>query len=248
MQESIISALAALLGTVIGVCTTLVIHRIDRKINERKIINESIHYLLEVYLQINRVDAKKMNDEFWNYYWQSIRKYIHGDDKSFESAKEQLSPIINKNLVTNTQQAYKELESLGKQYEDMVAKLAIIFPINAYYLRGKNNLAKFIQTISEYFDSIKELDIENETAVNEFIDQIKISVTTILLDDYKNDLKSELSELLKKTTCFNRRKGKRVIKKIESSVLTEDDKRKLDALVDKAISKMISMINQIEVQ
>ena len=115
MQESIISALAALLGTVIGVCTTLVIHRIDRKINERKIINESIHYLLEVYLQINRVDAKKMNDEFWNYYWQSIRKYIHGDDKSFESAKEQLSPIINKNLVTNTQQAYKELEKHLKE-------------------------------------------------------------------------------------------------------------------------------------
>ena len=245
MQESIISALAALLGTAIGVCTTLVIHRIDRKINERKIINESIHYLLEVYFQINRVDAKKMNDEFWNYYWQSIRKYIPGDDKSFESAKEQLSPIINKNLVTNTQQAYKELESLGKQYEDMVAKLAIIFPINAYYLRGKNNLAKFIQTISEYFDSIKELDIENETAVNEFIDQIKISVTTILLDDYKNDLKSELSELLKKTTCFNRRKGKRVIKKIESSVLTEDDKRKLDALVDKAVNEIMSKINQI---
>lgn len=248
MTDTIIAGLLAILGVVIGILSTHVIHYIDRKFEKRKLVNESIHYLLEVYFLISRLNPQKLMNAYMEYCLQRIRKYIPCDDKSFESAKEQLSPIIKKRFVPIAQQSYEELESLGTQYEDMIAKLATILPIDAYYLRGKNNLGKLILTISEYFDSIKELDIENETAVNEFIDQMQISVTATILDDYKKDLKSELRELLGETTRFNRRKGKKVIKKLESTVLTDEDKREIDALVDKAISKMISMINQIEVQ
>ena len=244
MTDTIIAGLLAILGVVIGILSTHLIHYIDRKFEERKLVNESIHYLLEVYFQINRMNPQKLINAGFDYYFQQIRKYIHGDDKLFESAKEQLSPIIKKLLVLIAQQSYEELESLGKRYEEMVAKLATILPIDAYYLRGKNNLEKLILTISEYFDSIKELDIENETAVNEFIDRMQSSVIATILDDYKKDLKSELGELLKKTTCYNCQKGKEVIKKLESVELTDNDKREIDTL----IGGIMSNLNQTERQ
>ena len=248
MTDTIIAGLLAILGVVIGILSTHLIHYIDRKFEERKLVNESIHYLLEVYFLISRLNPQKLMNSCLEYYFQQIRKYIHGDDKSFESAKEQLSPIIKKILVTIAQQSIEELESLGKQYEDMVAKLATILPIDAYYLRGKNNLEDLIQTLSEYFKYIKELDIEKDNAVNEFVSQMQMSVIVTILDDYKNDLKSELSELLKQTTHFNRRKGEKVIKKLESEILSEDDKRKIDTLADSVVNKIMSKINQTEQQ
>ena len=50
------------------------------------------------------------------------------------------------------------------------------------------------------------------------------------------DLKLELYELLKKTNRYNRYKGKKVIKRLESEMLTDDDKRKIDSFVDKIIN------------
>lgn len=244
MTDTIIAGLLAILGVVIGILSTHLIHYIDRKFEERKLVNESIHYLLEVYFLINRLNPQKLMNAYMEYCLQRTRKYIPCDDKSFESAKEQLSPIIKKIIVIIAQQSVEELESLGKLYEDMVAKLATILPINAYYLRGKNNLDNLIQILSEYFKSIKELDIEKDGAVNEFIDQMQSSVTTTILDDYKKDLKSELSELLKKTTFYNRQKGKEVIKKLESVELTDNDKRVIDTL----IGGIMSNLNQTERQ
>lgn len=248
MTDTIIAGLLAILGVVIGILSTHLIHYIDRKFEERKLVNESIHYLLEVYFLISRLNPQKLMNAFFDYYFQRIRKHIPGDDKSFESAKEQLSPIIKKLLVLIAQQSYEELESLGKQYEEMVAKLATILPIDAYYLRGKNNLEKLIRTLSDYFNSIKELDIDKDSTVNEFIDQMQMSVTAKILDDYKKDLKSELRELLGETTRFNRRKGKEVITKLESSVLTDEDKREIDTLIVSVASKVISNVNQTEIQ
>lgn len=248
MTDTIITGLLTILGVVIGILSTHLIHYIDRKFEERKLVNESIHYLLEVYFQINRMNPQKLINAGFDYYFQQIRKYIHGDDKLFESAKEDLSPILNRLFVTTAQQSFEELNNLGKRYEEMVAKLATILPINAYYLRGKNNLGNLIQLLSDYFNGIKELDIEKDGAVNEFIDQMQSSVTTTILDDYKKDLKSELSELLKKTTFYNRQKGKEVIKKLESVELTDNDKRVIDTLIGGVVDGIMSNLNQTERQ
>ena len=248
MTDTIIAGLLAILGVVIGLLSTHLIHYIDRRFEERKLVNESIHYLLEVYFRINRINAQKLMNACSEYCFQRIRKYISGDDKSFESAKEFFSPVINRFYVSIEHESYEELNRLGERYEDMVAKLATILPINAYYLRGKNNLGNLIQLLSEYFKCIEELNIEKDSDVNEFIGRMQMSVTATILDDYKNDLKSELTELLKKSTRFNRRKGEKVIKKLESEILAEDDKRKIDTLVDNVVSEMMSKINQTKRQ
>ena len=185
MTDTIIAGLLAILGVVIGILSTHLIHYIDRRFEERKLVNESIHYLLEVYFQVTRMNTQKLMNACSEYYFQQIRKCIPGDDKSFQYAKESLSPIINGIFVSIGHESFEELNNLGTRYEEMVAKLATILPIDAYYLRGKNNLENLIQLLSEYFNGIKELDIEKDNAVNEFIGQMQMSVTSTLLDDYK---------------------------------------------------------------
>lgn len=239
MINTIISAAAAILGTIIGVCVTLAIHRIDRKSNERKIINESIHYLLEVYYHVNRINAGKMMIIYYDYYLKRIKKIIpEFDDKSIEIAKNHLSDIIKASLVPIARQSFDELDDLGEQYETMVAKLATIMPIDAYYLRGKNDFGEMMQTTSEYFKSIKASDNNSTNYVNEFIDKMQPSITKDIINDYREDLKLELNNLLKRTNYHNRRKGKKVIKRLESEMLTEKEKKKIDSLVENIAEAM----------
>lgn len=255
MTSAIISASAAILGTIIGVCVTLVIHRIDRKSNERKIINESIHYLLEVYYQVTCLNSEKIANEYLNeymdYYFQKIRKTIpEADDKLFETLKEQIPPTIKAYLVQDTKQPFEELKDLSKQYESMVANLATILPIDAYYLRGKNSLDKLIMSISNYFEKIKiaNINIEDINILKDIINKMQPSIINDIINDYIEDLKSELQNLLKKTDCYNRCAGEKVIEKIESEKLSEEERYKLDLFVDNIANMIISTIEQLEAQ
>ncbi|MBO4544070.1 MAG: hypothetical protein J5725_12940 [Bacteroidales bacterium] len=59
------------------------------------------------------------------------------------------------------------------------------------------------------------------------------------MNDYKKDLKLELYELLKMTNRYNRYKGKKVIKRLESEMLTEDDKHVVDLFV-KEVANLVN--------
>ena len=121
----------------------------------------------------------------------------------------------------------------------MIANLATILPIDAYYLRGKNDLENWMQSISEYFENIKNTDIK-DNVVKETINQMQSSLTKELIDEYQNELKTMLFALLSKTNWSIRHAGKKVVKGIESTNLTENEKRK----VDKEIEKIVSLILQ----
>lgn len=241
MLSSVISALAGLFGVLIGAISTHFLHYKNHKSEEIKVINKSIHYLLEVFFLINRLNSEKMTNAYFDYYFQRVRNLIPAlDEKMIETAKEQYSPIIKKSLVPTLQkQTFEELKKMGTQYEEMVANLATILPVTAYYLRGKNNLENLLQTISKYFDDIKILDEKNASFVNTAIDQMQPTLTADLIDEYKNKLKSELLILLKKTTWHNRYAGKKAIKGIESIELTESEKRKIDSMIASAVNHVV---------
>ncbi len=251
MQEAIISASAALLGTAIGVCTTLVIHRIDRKTNERKIINESIHYLLEVYYHVNRINPEKITKAYFKYYFKQIKKSIPGlDDKSMEIAEKQSVQLLNASLIPVAQQSYEELKVLGNRYESILNNLATILPVNAYFLRGKNKLAEVINLQTNVFENIKDADIEIDDAdiLKDLICKMQPYATKNLISEYIKDLESELRELLKNTDCYNRRKGRKVIKGLKTEVLTADDKHNIDLIVATIADAMKSSGKQNKAQ
>ena len=163
MMSTIISALAGLLGVLIGVFSTHFLHYKNHKSEEIKVINKSIHYLLEVFFLINRLNTEKMTNAYFDYYFQRVKKIIPIlDEKMIETSKKQYSQIIKNSLVPTLQkQTFEELKKMGTLYEEMVANLATILPVTAYYLRGKNNLEILLQTASKYFEDIKIPDENN---------------------------------------------------------------------------------------
>ncbi|MCR5554979.1 MAG: hypothetical protein K6F29_05550 [Bacteroidales bacterium] len=243
MTSAIISALAGILGSAVGACSTHLNHYIDRKSEDRKKINESIHYLLEVFFRVNRINnTEKIADVLLNYYFQRIRLvFLNVDDEIVSNLKKQSSIIINRSLIIIVKHSYEELKSLNERYEDMVANLATILPINAFNIRGKNNLEKLMQVISKYFESINMIDnnTDNVEEIKENISKLQSSIIKTLMNDYKKDLKLELYELLKMTNRYNRYKGKKVIKRLESEMLTEDDKHVVDLFV-KEVANLVN--------
>lgn len=241
MLSTIVSALAGLLGVLIGAFSTHFLHYKNHKSEEIKVINKSIHYLLELFFLINRLNTEKMTSAYFDYYFLRVKKIIPNlDDKKIEVAKEQCGPIIKNSLVPALQkQTYEELQNMGKLYEEMVSNLATILPVTAFYLRGKNNLEILLQTVSKYFEDIKIPDENNAAIISETINQMQPELTADLINEYKDELKSELFTLLKKATWHNRCAGKRTIKGIESIELTESEKRKIDSMITCAVNLVV---------
>jgi hypothetical protein len=237
---AIIGVLGTAVGALIGALSAHWLYHKNKKSEERRIINESIHYLLEVFFLVNRLDTEKMANVYMDYYFKRIKELIPVlNDKNIEDAKKQYGPMINNSLLFKQKENFENLNKLKEQYEKMIANLATILPIDAYYLRGKNDLENWMQSISEYFENIKNTDIK-DNVVKETINQIQSSLTKELIDEYQSELKTVLFALLSKTNWSTRRAGKKVVKGIESTDLTENEKRK----VDKEIEKIMSLILQ----
>lgn len=237
----LISALPVLIGAVIGAAPTLIIYYKKNQTETRKILNESIHYLLEVFFQINRLNAEKMLDEYMDYYLvEEKKKFPTIDNNAIKALKGASYQKLKENIVPAAQkQALDSLEKLAEKYENMVADLAKILPINAFYLRGKNQLKDLLQMASEYFENIQRTDLVADPMTKDFIGQMQSSLTIQLIDEFKDDLKKELLVLLGKSNWSTCRFGKKAIKGIETSILSESEKQKAYSMITSIIDLIV---------
>lgn len=245
-EKIVIPALAGIIGAVIGVFSTHILHYIDRKSEERKIINESIHYLIEVFFLVNRLNTEKIIDAYLDYYFQEVRKNILVvDDKFILSAKEQYYPQLKNVIVPLSQRdSFEKLKNLGDGYKLMLAKLSTVLPIDAYYLRGKNDIELLLRLLSEYFQGVQFTDAADDEMTKKFIDQMQSSLTTRAIEEYVTDLRKELLILLKKTDCYNRKKGKNAINSIETTMLTEEEKHSVNEIVKTLFAQIAKNIQK----
>lgn len=246
MLSAIISSLAAIVGVLIGVFSTHFLHYVDCKSEERKIINESIHYLIELFFLVNRLNTEKMADIYLNYYFLRVKTlFPTWDEGAIETAKVKYSPMIKDVLIPAIkEQTFEDLKNISVQYEEMIKNLATILPVNAFYLRGKNSLEDLIQSIASYFENVKVADIEGMANVKETIRQVQSVLTENLINEYKEELKSELLALLGKTNWSNCCAGKRAIRGIEASILTENEKRKFDSMIVTIVNQTVQNANK----
>lgn len=246
MLSAIISSLAAIVGVLIGVFSTHFLHYVDRKSEERKIINKSIHYLIELFFLVNRLNTEKMADIYLNYYFLRVKTlFPTWDEGAIETAKVKYSPMIKDVLIPAIkEQTFEDLKNISVQYEEMIKNLATILPVNAFYLRGKNSLEDLIQSIASYFENVKVADIEGMANVKETIRLVQSVLTENLINEYKEELKSELLALLGKTNWSNCCAGKRAIRGIEASILTENEKRKVDSMVVTIVNLTVQNANK----
>ncbi len=235
----IITALSGFLGAAIGSVTTLWLHFKNRKKDERKILNESVHYLLEVFFLVSRLNVEKMTHAYLDYLLKQIQKFgpkLNEENLSF--LNDQIKSIVKSNSVPLAQkQTFENLKTIGKDYENMLAKLATILPIDAFYLRGKDKLETLMDRASSYFENVRGANLENKEIIRDVVNQVQPSLITDLIDEYKDDLKTELLVLLGKTDWFNCKKGKNAIKIIESVELTEKEKRDIDSMISTVLNQ-----------
>lgn len=238
MIGAIISASAAIIGVLIGVFSTHFLHYVNRKSEERKIINESIHYLAELFFLVNRLNSEKMLDAYLDCYFSEVRKLIPAiDEKSIETAKAQFYPQLKKVIVPLSQtQTFEKLEEMNEGYLSMLEKLATVLPIDAFRLRGKNNLKSLLDLLTEYFEGIKSTDINKEEIAEKIVNQMQSTITKSLVAEYTDDIKKELFVLLRRTDRYNRKTGENAINSIETTILTEKEKSEVKSYI-------ISMLN-----
>ena len=243
MISAIISASAAIVGVLIGVFSTHYLHYVNRKSEERKIINESIHYLMELFFLVNRLNSEKMLDAYLECYFLEVRKLIPAiDEKSIENAKAQYYPQLKKMIVPLSQkQTFEKLAKMDDGYLSMLEKLATVLPIDAYHLRDKNNLKSLLELLAEYFEGIKSTDIDKEEIVEKIVNQMQSTITKMLVAEYTDDIKKELFVLLKKTDWYNRKIGKKTINSIETTILTEKEKSEVKSYIIGMLNLMPQM-------
>ena len=236
----LITALSGFLGAAIGSITTLWLHFKNKKNDERKILNESIHYLLEVFFLVNRFDVEKMTSAYLDYFFMQIKKISPKlNEDSLKNIKEQITSIMKSTSVPLAQkQTFENFRIISRDYENMLTKLATILPIDAFYLRGKNKLEALINTASLYFDSIQIANSENAEAIRTTINQMQPSIITSLINEFKKDLETELLVLLKKTDRYNCKKGKKAIAMVKSVELTDYDKREIDSIISNILNQL----------
>lgn len=232
-ENIVITAMSGFLGAAIGSVTTLWLHFKNRKDDERKILNESIHYLLEVFFLVSRLNYEKMTRAYLDYLLKQAQKIDPKlNEENLNFINNQIKSIVKSNSVPLAQkQTFENLKTIGKDYENMLAKLATILPIDAFYLRGKDKLETFMDMASSYFEKVQVANFENKEIIRDVVNQMQPSLITDLIDEYKDDLKTELLILLGMTDRFNSKKGKNAIEKMESVELTEKEKRDIDSMI-----------------
>lgn len=231
---ALIGICGTILGTLIGVISTHLLHYKNRKSEETKIINESIHYLLEVFFLVNRLNPEKMIKAYSDYCGQEIRKiFPEANDNSIESIKKQLHSQLKNTIVPLSQKySFEKLKELENDYKSMLDKLSIVLPVDAYYLRGKNDVKSLLNLLSDYLKEVEFTGIEKEDVLRNLISNMQSSLTTKAIDEYADGIKKELIVLLSKTDRHNRKIGKKTIDDIVSTMLTEDEKRDINTVLE----------------
>ena len=231
---ALIGICGTILGTLIGGISTHLLHYKNRKFEETKIINESIHYLLEVFFLVNRLNLEKMIKAYSDYCGQEIRKiFPEANDNSIESIKKQLHSQLKNTIVPFSQKySFEKLKELENDYKSMLDKLSIVLPVDAYYLRGKNDVKSLLNLLSDCLKEVEFTGIEKEDVLRNFISNMQSSLTTKAIDEYADGIKKELTVLLSKTDRYNRKIGKKIIDGIVSTMLTEDEKRDINTVLE----------------
>jgi hypothetical protein len=138
---------------------------------------------------------------------------------------------LTKDILENNENNIFKMNSSLSNLNDSQNKS--IGDTNIYQIQNNimTNKAKVIK--------LKVPDENNATFINEAINQMQPELIADLINEYKDELKSELLVLLCKTTWHNRCAGKKAIKGIESIELTENERRKIDSIIASAVNHVV---------
>ena len=148
----IIELLIPLIGVLIGWGCGELSRRFADKYQQKQTINKTISLLLELYFQIKRIATAAQNSQAFVEWYMSQFK----DNVIVEEVKEQMKTTLSKliNPLISEIASY-DIKKIETDYDSILKELSCYYPVDAYRLRGRNEIKNILMDIDAYYDSLK---------------------------------------------------------------------------------------------
>lgn len=149
----VLELLIPLIGVIIGWGCSELSKRFADKYQKKQTINKAISLLLELYFQIKRISAAvQQSQSFVDWYLAQFKNTAIGVDEK-EKIREVLSSLINP-LISEL--AFYDIKRIDSDYEAILKELSCYYPVDAYRLKGRNEIKNLLMDIDSYYESLKE--------------------------------------------------------------------------------------------
>jgi len=150
---NVLELLIPLIGVIIGWGCSEIGKRFADKYQKMQTINKAISLLLELYFQIKRISAAvQQSQSFVDWYLAQFKNTTISVDEK-EKIREVLSTLINPVI---SELAYYDIKKIDSDYEAILKELSCYYPVDAYRLRGRNEIKNLLMDIDSYYESLKD--------------------------------------------------------------------------------------------
>ena len=192
----IIELLIPLVGVVVGfLCSELSKYFADRY-KKRQTINRAISLLLELYFQIKRISvAIEQSQSFIEWYLAQFKEisYSKDEEKILRNAlSDTINPLI-KELASG------DIEKINSDYDCVLKELSCYYPVDAYRLRGRNDIKKKLPINYDEYSRIASVvkPLVQSQAIQDQLSAIKDEIETLSKEDVKCYQRRKIIETLK---------------------------------------------------
>lgn len=198
----IIELLIPLIGVLIGWGCGELSRRFADRYQQKQTINKTISLLLELYFQIRRISvAVQQAQAFVEWYLEQFNGNALSV-KEKEKMRNVLSGLISP-LITET--ASYDIKKIESDYDSILKELSCYYPVDAYRLRGRNEIKNILLNIDTYYDSLKDKLPISYDEYNLIATRIKPIVKSQAMQRQLSDIREEILSLSKEVS-FRQRK------------------------------------------
>lgn len=198
----IIELILPLVGVLIGWgCTELSNHFANIYI-KRQTVNRAISMLLELYFQIKRISITVLQSQsFIEWYLAQFKGNAFNEEEK-EILNNALASTINP-LITEL--ATYDINKIQLDYDNVLKELSSYYPVDAYRLRGRDDVKTILTCIDDYYDSIKNKIPVNEDDYNMVTAKIKPILQSQAIQGQLSAIREEIGTLSDGFSCSQRK-------------------------------------------
>jgi len=195
---------------------------------DRKVKKKMLYLLLETYYTFNKLDTSPIITEISKIIAEKLPPEIQTEELKLEINKIYHN-AIDQNIEDNVADEILDLE---ESYKKGIEDLALVDPITAYRLKGKNDIIETFDQMAEAMESIKKQLPEEEQ--QRIPDSIFNMVKPELLKTTFMDLEEEIKKISLNIGPLTYYRSKKVIRNLKNSV-DENKRKEMQKFFDKIL-------------
>lgn len=209
----IIELILPLVGVLIGWGCTELSNHFSNRYKKRQTVNRAISLLLELYFQIKRISAAvQQSQSFIEWYLAQFKGNTFNEEEK-EILSNALASTINP-LITEL--ATCDINKIQLDYDNVLKELSSYYPVDAYRLRGRDDVKTILTCIDDYYDSIKDKVPVSEDEYNVVTAKIKPILQSQAIQGHLSALRDEIETLSDGFSCSQRKDIMTTLNNIDS--------------------------------